>query len=75
MIKKMINIIIGMFLGIVLLYLFVHFGGADYLMTFGRKTEQAGEELKQYEKDIKDTTIKFEKMLEKAKDKVKDKVP
>ncbi|HBR15997.1 MAG: hypothetical protein A3G39_09560 [Deltaproteobacteria bacterium RIFCSPLOWO2_12_FULL_43_16] len=75
MIKKTIKITIGIFLGIVLLYLFIYFGGADYLQTFGKKTAEAGKELKQYEQDVKDATVKIEKALEGAKDKVKEKMP
>lgn len=75
MIKTIIKLVLGIFLGIVLLYLFIYFGGADYLQTFGKKTEEAGRELKQYEKNVKDTTVKIEKALEGAKDKVKEKMP
>lgn len=75
MIKTIIKLVLGIFLGIVLLYLFICFGGADYLQTFGKKTEEAGRELKQYEKNVKDTTVKIEKALEGAKDKVKEKMP
>ncbi|HLA51159.1 MAG TPA: hypothetical protein VJZ92_02795 [Thermodesulfobacteriota bacterium] len=48
MIKKAMQITLGIFIGVVLLYLFIYFGGADYLKVFGKKTEQAGEGLKQY---------------------------
>lgn len=68
----MIKVILGIFLGIFLLYLFIYFGGADYLEVVGKKTEKAGKELKQYEKNVKETT---DKVLEKAKDKVKEKMP
>ena len=71
----MIKAIIKLVLGIILLYLFIYFGGADYLEEFGRKTEQAGKELKQYEKNVKDAATTVEKSLEKAKDKVKEKIP
>ena len=69
------NIILGIFLGILLLYIFIYFGGADRIKVFGKKTVQTGEELKQYEKTVKDATIQIEKKLEKAKDKVKEKIP
>ncbi|MBI3753645.1 MAG: hypothetical protein HY266_06335 [Deltaproteobacteria bacterium] len=72
MIKKMFQIILGIVLGIFLLCLFIYFGGADYLQAFGKKTAQAGKELKQYEKTVKDTA---DKALEKAKDKMKEKMP
>ena len=75
MIKTMIKVILGVILGIVSLYLFIYFGGADYLQIFGKKTVQAGKELKQYEKNVKDTGGTVEKVLEKAKDKVKEKMP
>ena len=75
MIKAIIKLVLGISLGIILLYLFIYFGGADYLEAFGKKTEQAGKELKQYEKNVKDATTTVEKSLEKAKDKVKEKIP
>ncbi|MBI5048911.1 MAG: hypothetical protein HZB54_08190 [Deltaproteobacteria bacterium] len=75
MIKTMLKVILGIFLGIILLYLFIYFGGADYLQIFGKKTVQAGKELKQYEKNVKDAGGKVEEVLEKAKDKVKEKIP
>lgn len=75
MIKAIIKVFLGIFIGIILLYLFIYFGGADYLEVFGRKTEQAGKGLKRYEKDVKDTAVKVEKALEKAKDEVKEKIP
>ena len=75
MIKAIIKLVLGISLGIILLYLFIYFGGADYLEAFGKKTEQAGKELKQYEKNVKDAATTVEKSLEKAKDKVKEKIP
>ncbi len=72
MIKKIFQALIGILIGIIFLYLFIYFGGADYLQTFGKKTEEAGKGLKQYEKNVQDTT---DKVLEKAKDKVKEKMP
>lgn len=70
MIKKIFQVFLGILIGILFLYLFIYFGGADYLQAFGKKTEEAGKGLKHYEKDVKETT---DKMLEKAKDKVKEK--
>lgn len=67
MIKTIFKVMLGICLGIFLLYLFIYFGGADYLELFGKKTEQAGKELKHYEKNVKDAT---DKALEKAKDEV-----
>lgn len=75
MIKTMIKIMLGIFLGIILLYLFIYLGGSDYLEAFGNKTEKAGKELKQYEKSAKDAAVIVEKTLERAKDKVKEKMP
>lgn len=72
MIKKAMQITLGIFIGVVLLYLFIYLGGADYLKAFGKKTEQAGEGLKQYEKGVKDVG---DKVLEKAKEKVKERMP
>ena len=72
MIKKAMQITLGIFVGVVLLYLFIYFGGADYLKTFGKKTEQAGEGLKHYEKGVKDVG---DRVLEKAKEKVKERMP
>ena len=75
MIKTIIKVMLGIFLGILLLYLFIYFGGSDYLEAFGNKTEKAGKELKQYEKSVKDAATTVENTLEKAKDKVKEKMP
>lgn len=69
------KIIIGMFLGIILLYLFIYFGGADYLKIFGKKTEQAGEGLKQYEKNVKDTTKSIKRTIKDAEEKIKERLP
>ncbi|MBI5328502.1 MAG: hypothetical protein HZB80_09500 [Deltaproteobacteria bacterium] len=75
MIKAILKVVLGILLGIILLYLFIYYGGADYLQIFGKKTAQAGKELKQYEKDVKDAGSKIEEVLEKAKDKVKENIP
>ncbi|MBI5875766.1 MAG: hypothetical protein HZB81_08015 [Deltaproteobacteria bacterium] len=72
MIKKIFQVFLGILIGIIFLYLFIYFGGAGYLQAFGKKTEEAGKGLKQYEKNVQDTT---DKVLEKAKDKVKEKMP
>ncbi len=72
MIKKAMQITLGIFIGVILLYLFIYFGGADYLKAFGKKTEQAGEGLKHYEKGVKDVG---DRVLEKAKEKVKERMP
>lgn len=57
--------IIGVVIGVVALAAFLYFGGPKYLKAFGSKTEQAGENLEKYEKELKHTA-------DDAKEAVKD---
>ncbi len=77
------KILLGFILGLVALFIFLYFGGAKYLRTFGHKTEQAGEKLEGYEKQIKEKTEGAQKAVketaesakktaEKTKEKVKE---
>lgn len=65
----MTRLIIGVILGILLLFLFLYFGGPSYLETFGKKTEETGKSLKRYEKTTRDTTKKVEEKYEDIKKK------
>lgn len=65
--------ILGIVIGIILLILFVYFGGADYLKTAGKAVEKAGSELEQYEKKIKELTPTIEKGIKEVKERVKEK--
>lgn len=81
----MIRLFFGGIAGVVLLGLFFYLGGPKYLTALGAKTEQTGEKLEKYEKEIKDSakktvkTVKkktkaaketVDETLEKAKDKI-----
>lgn len=75
------KILLGFILGALVLFLFLYFGGAKYLKTFGQKTEQAGEKLEGYEKQIKEKTEGAGKAVretaesaKKAAEKTKEKV-
>lgn len=75
------KILFGFILGLAALFLFLYFGGAKYVKTFGHKTEQAGEKLEGYEKQIKEKTEGAEKAVKetagsakKAAEKTKEKV-
>lgn len=60
--------ILGFFLGIAVLFAFLYFGGARYVKVFGVKTEEAGEKLEKYEKQIKESAgTTGEKVKETAK--------
>ncbi|MBI1911938.1 MAG: hypothetical protein HYS21_08020 [Deltaproteobacteria bacterium] len=63
------KIVLGILLGIVVLAVFLYFGGAKYVKTFGSKTQEAGQKLEKYEKGMKDTVKQTEeKVKETAKD-------
>lgn len=69
----MIKILIGAILGGILLFFFFYFGGPTYLETFGKKTEEAGKNLKQYEKTTRDTAKKVEDKYEDVKKRLEKK--
>lgn len=50
------KVILGFFLGIIALGLFLYFGGGRYVKALGVKTEEAGTRLETYEKKMKETT-------------------
>ncbi|MBI5562378.1 MAG: hypothetical protein HY894_05955 [Deltaproteobacteria bacterium] len=73
------KIILGFFLGVVILVVFLYFGGARWLRSFASSTERAGERLEQYEKRLHDSTKDAEKAgaaaIEKTKDTVRKYTP
>lgn len=69
----MIRFLIGIILGIILLFLFLYLGGPGYLETFGEKTSETGRNLKRYEQPAKDTAKKVEDTYEDVKKKLEDK--
>lgn len=64
--------LIGILLGVVVLAVFVYFGGGKYLQAFGAKTEQAGVKLEGYEMKMKNTTKEAEVTVKKTAGAVKD---
>lgn len=66
----MTRLIIGVILGMLLLFLFLYFGGPSYLETFGKKAEETGKNLKRYEKTTRDTAKKVEEKYEDMKKKL-----
>lgn len=61
----MLRIIAGVILGVVFFAAFLYLGGGEYVKRFGAKTEEVGEKLETYEKDVR-------KGAEKAKDTIGD---
>lgn len=66
----MIKILIGAILGGILLFMFLYFGGPEYLESFGKKAEETGKNLKKYEQKTKDTAKKVEEKYEGIKKKL-----
>lgn len=54
----MIRLLLGIILGMLLLFMFLYLGGPGYLETFGKKAEETGKNLKHYEQTTKDTAKK-----------------
>ena len=48
--------ILGIVIGILLIFLFTYLGGGSVLQTIGRKTIDVGERIEVYEKALKDVT-------------------
>lgn len=75
------KILFGFVIGVAALVVFLYFGGARYVKLFGAKTEQAGEKLEAYEKEMKEKTREAEKKVQdtakgakKAVDRTREKV-
>ncbi len=66
--------ILGFFIGIAVLLVFLYLGGSRYMIIFGNKTEEAGEKLRPYEKGVQNAAKGAKKSAEKAFDKTKEKV-
>lgn len=69
------RVIIGFLIGVVVLVLFIYFGGAKYLRIFGIKTEEAGTRLESVEKRMKEGAKTAKKTVNKTAEKVKRLVP
>ena len=65
----------GIIIGICLFFLFLYFGGADYLKDFGTMTEGVGRDLKQYERGIRNSADKAKEIFEKTGKKLKNNIP
>lgn len=51
--------ILGIVIGILLIFLFTYLGGGAALQTLGKKTIEVGERVEVYEKALKDVTQEF----------------
>lgn len=65
----MIRLLVGIVLGMLLLFLFLYFGGPGYLETFGKKAEDTGKSLKKYEQTTRDSAKKVGEKYEDVKKK------
>lgn len=65
----MIRLLVGIVLGMMLLFLFLYLGGPSYLETFGKKAEETGKNLKKYEQTTRDTARKVGDKYEDVKKK------
>lgn len=79
------KVILGILLGVVVLAVFLYFGGSKCLRAFGSKTEEAGVKLEKYEKQfrektdeagktVKETAVSAKKTAARTYDKTKEKV-
>ncbi|MBI5560161.1 MAG: hypothetical protein HY883_02670 [Deltaproteobacteria bacterium] len=62
------KIVFGFIIGVIMLILFIAFGGGEYLKSLGRKTEEAGERLGTYQRKVKQTAEKAQEKLNKTKE-------
>jgi hypothetical protein len=69
------KLLIGILIGVAILFTFIVLGGGRYVKTLGVKTEEAGEKLEKFGKRIKKTTKSAKKTLDETTDKVKKYVP
>lgn len=65
----MIRMMIGVLLGVLLLFFFLYLGGPGYLESFGKKAEETGKNLKKYEQTTRDIAKKFGEKKEDVKKK------
>lgn len=84
--NKIKKLILGVFIGAILIVLFIIFGGAKYVRIFGVKTEEAGKKLESIERQVKKSAEEARKKavhtaegvketIEKTTEKVKEYVP
>lgn len=66
--------IFGVLIGISFLVLFIYFGWAKYLKTFGARTEEAGQKLEGYQKPVQETAKTVKKAVDKTYDKTRETV-
>jgi hypothetical protein len=56
--------ILGIIIGVLLIFLFTYLGGGSVLQTVGQKTIEVGERIEVYEKALKDVTHEILKKKE-----------
>lgn len=61
--------ILGIIIGVLLIFIFTYLGGGAALQTLGKKTIEVGERVEVYEKALKDVT---QELLKKTKEPSKD---
>lgn len=61
------KIVIGIVLGLVLLFVFFYVGGPEYLQSFGEHAATSGKNLKKYEEATKETVKKAGEKIEDVK--------
>jgi len=61
--------ILGIIIGVLLIFIFTYLGGGAALQTLGKKTIEVGERVEVYEKALKDVT---QDLLKKTKEPAKD---
>lgn len=69
------KVIAGIIIGIVLIIVFLYFGGSRYLKSFGEKTEEAGDKIQKYERTLKDSVDSAKDSVEKSKERIKKYMP
>ncbi|MBI2412159.1 MAG: hypothetical protein HYV24_03010 [Deltaproteobacteria bacterium] len=67
------KVLLGIIIGIIALAAFLYFGGGRYLRVFGAKTEEAGEKLEKYEKEMKKEAEVIKESAKEAGETIKEK--
>ena len=60
--------LLGIVIGIILIFIFIYFGGGSTLKSLGERTIELGEKIELYEKSLKETTrglIEKKELIEK----------
>ena len=66
--------LLGVLIGLIVIFAFVFLGGGKYLRIFGAKTEEAGGKIEHVGKEMKEGAETAKKTVEKTVEKTKEKV-